>query len=107
LGRAPLITAATFRFPQGGGEIIVNIMDHTTTRTLAQAEASRLNGAKGQGPVTAAGRLSSSANTVVHGLATRAALLPGEDIDLDLAGDEADLVSIQSTDPFAKKNQAS
>jgi hypothetical protein len=28
-------------------------------------------------------------------------------IDLDLADDEAEVVSIQSTDPFAKKNQAS
>jgi hypothetical protein len=80
-GQTAGTAAGTFRFPQVGGEIIVNIMDTTTTKTLAQAEVSRLNGAKGQGPVTAAGKVSSAANAIVHGLATRAALLPGEDIE--------------------------
>lgn len=56
-------------------------MNSTTTRTLTQAEASRINGALSHGPATAAGKLSSSANAIVHGLATRAALLPGEDIE--------------------------
>jgi hypothetical protein len=51
------------------------------TRSSAQTDASRVNGALSHGPATAAGKLASSGNAVVHGLATRAALLPGEDIE--------------------------
>jgi hypothetical protein len=68
-------------FPPNSNEIILDPMDTTTTKTLTQAEVSRINGALSQGPTTAVGKLSSSANAVVHGLATRAALLPGEDIE--------------------------
>jgi hypothetical protein len=53
LGRTPLITAASYRFPHGGGEIIVNIMQDTTTKTLAQAEVGRINDALSPGPATA------------------------------------------------------
>lgn len=50
----------------------------TTTRTPAQVEASRKNGAMGTGPVTPAGKAIVSTNATTHGLATRAALLPSE-----------------------------
>jgi len=49
-----------------------------TTRTPAQAEASRKNGAMSTGPVTPTGKAIISTNGVTHGLATRAALLPSE-----------------------------
>lgn len=61
----------------------------TTTRTPAQVEASRKNGAMSTGPVTPAGKAIISTNGVTHGLATRAALLPSEraeDYEANLTG---------------------
>ena len=52
-------------------------------RSQKQIEASRLNGAKSRGPVTAAGKTASSANSLRHGLRSRTTesplrgLLPG------------------------------
>jgi hypothetical protein len=60
-----------------------------TTRTPAQVEASRKNGATSTGPVTAAGKAIISTNATTHGLATRAALLPSEraeDYEANLTG---------------------
>ncbi len=62
---------------------------HAPARTPAQAAASRANGAKSTGPATAIGKTTSAANSVVHGLATQAALLPTE----TLAIYEANLAS--------------
>lgn len=50
----------------------------TTTRTSAQTQASRMNGSMSKGPTTATGKMVCAANPVAHGLATRAALMPGE-----------------------------
>jgi hypothetical protein len=50
----------------------------TATRTPAQVEASRKNGATSTGPVTPTGKAIVSTNGVTHGLAARAALLPSE-----------------------------
>lgn len=60
-----------------------------TTRTPAQVEASRKNGAMSTGPVTPAGKAIISTNGVTHGLAARAALLPSEraeDYEANLTG---------------------
>jgi hypothetical protein len=47
--------------------------------TPAQAEASRANGAKSQGPTSARGKFNSSRNALKHGLtATKHVLIPGE-----------------------------
>ena len=48
------------------------------TRSGAQAEASRLNGARSLGPITVNGKASSAANGIVHGLASTSVLLPSE-----------------------------
>jgi hypothetical protein len=61
----------------------------TTTRTPAQVEASRKNGAMSTGPVTPDGKAIVSTNAVNHGLATGAALLPSEraeDYQANLSG---------------------
>jgi hypothetical protein len=47
-------------------------------RTEAQIQASRLNGAKSRGPVTAEGKLASSQNAVKHGMLSAAVLIAGE-----------------------------
>ena len=43
--------------------------------------ANRINGAKSHGPVTPAGRLASSRNSLVHGLLSEAIILEGESAD--------------------------
>lgn len=48
------------------------------TRTNAQAAASRLNGARSAGPVTALGKVASAANGIVHGFSAHGALMVGE-----------------------------
>jgi hypothetical protein len=53
----------------------------TETRTTEQSEASRQNGTKSKGPVTPAGKLASSGNSIGHGLESRAALMPGESLE--------------------------
>jgi len=50
----------------------------SAVRTPLQALASRRNGALGRGPTSAAGKSFSSCNSIRHGLASQAALLPGE-----------------------------
>jgi hypothetical protein len=70
-------SAPTPRFPQVDRRGDPGAME-TTTRTPAQVEASRKNGAMSTGPVTVAGKVIVSTNAVNHGLATRAALLPSE-----------------------------
>lgn len=50
----------------------------TPPRSPAQIAASRANGARSAGPTTDMGKAIASTNGVVHGLATRAALLPSE-----------------------------
>jgi hypothetical protein len=67
----------SFAFPPTSNEIILDLME-TTTRTTAQTQASKINGAMSKGPVTATGKMVCAANPVVHGLSTRAALMPGE-----------------------------
>jgi len=47
--------------------------------TTAQLDANRANALLSTGPRTPAGKLTSSANSLSHGLTTRQALLPGED----------------------------
>ncbi len=48
-------------------------------RTEAQREASRRNGAKSNGPVTTAGKKTSSQNAVKHGFTAAITLLPDEE----------------------------
>jgi hypothetical protein len=48
-------------------------------RSPAQLEASRANGSRSRGPVTAEGKARSSRNAVRHGLCAPAILAPGED----------------------------
>lgn len=50
-------------------------------RTPAQGAASRMNGARAIGPVTAFGKQSSASNSIVHGFATSAALMRNESVD--------------------------
>lgn len=50
-------------------------------RTPAQAAASRMNGARAAGPVTALGKQSSASNSIFHAFAANAALLKGESLD--------------------------
>jgi hypothetical protein len=50
-------------------------------RSPAQAEASRVNGARALGPVTAVGKVSSASNGIVHAFAANAALMSGESLD--------------------------
>lgn len=52
--------------------------DVPVARSEAQAEASRLNGARSLGPVTEAGKKSSAANGIVHGVMSSSVLLPSE-----------------------------
>ncbi len=47
-------------------------------RTPAQAAASRLNGARSAGPVTALGKVTSAANGIIHGFSAQGALMAGE-----------------------------
>jgi hypothetical protein len=47
-------------------------------RSDRQAAASRSNGALGRGPVSEVGKSTAAANSIRHGLAARAVLLPGE-----------------------------
>jgi hypothetical protein len=69
-----------FAFPPAANEIILDIME-TPTRTMAQIQASKMNGALSRGPVTSVGKLASSANAITHGLEARAVLLPHESIE--------------------------
>ena len=57
------------------------LMDPTpspSARTLAQAHAARVNGARSAGPVTVVGKTVSAANAIRHGYAAQGALMPGE-----------------------------
>jgi hypothetical protein len=57
------------------------LMDPTPSppdRTLAQAHAARVNGARSAGPVTVVGKTISAANAIRHGYAAQGALMPGE-----------------------------
>jgi hypothetical protein len=49
-----------------------------TARTLAQAHAARVNGARSAGPVTVVGKTVSAANAIRHGYAAQGALMAGE-----------------------------
>jgi hypothetical protein len=49
-----------------------------TQRTASQAAASRVNGARSAGPVTALGKVASSANGIIHGFSAHGALMAGE-----------------------------
>ena len=54
-------------------------MDNCTDSTsLTRADASRTNGRKSLGPVTSDGKATSALNSVQHGLASHAVLLPSE-----------------------------
>ncbi len=56
------------------------MLDPSVTPKPTRAEAARLNGAKGRGPKTPAGKACSARNALKHGLTAQAfALLPGED----------------------------
>ncbi|MEO1017257.1 MAG: hypothetical protein AAFY56_06130, partial [Pseudomonadota bacterium] len=54
----------------------------TLNRSTARQEASRANGAKSNGPVTAEGKETSSRNAVRHGLLSAAPTLSGEEKQL-------------------------
>lgn len=54
-------------------------------RTPRQAEASRANGRRSEGPRTAEGKARSASNAVRHGLRAEQRLLPGESLDAYLA----------------------
>ena len=59
-----------------GGE---GMPDQPKKRSDKQQAASRANGARGQGPVTAQGKKHSSANALKHGLFARELLIPEQD----------------------------
>jgi len=76
----PLIPRARsfWLLPTQLGQADTSKMETATERTPAQAEASRLNGTKSLGPVTATGKSVSSMNGIVHALSSRGVLLPSE-----------------------------
>lgn len=59
-----------------------------TSRSPAQAAASRRNGAKGGGPVSLAGRQRSAANAVKHGLSGRTVVLLSDEDPAEFAAFE-------------------
>ncbi|MGE3740350.1 MAG: hypothetical protein AB7I59_12710 [Geminicoccaceae bacterium] len=63
------------------------------TPSLAQSEASRLNGASSAGPVTEAGKARSALNSVRHGLSGRTFFLLPDENPEEFAAHEAELLA--------------
>ena len=61
--------------------------------SLAQSEASRLNGTLSSGPVTEAGKARSALNAVRHGLSGRTFLLLPDEDPAEFAAHEAELLA--------------
>ena len=57
-------------------------MKHKRPTSEARAAASRANGSKSRGPVTARGKYNSSLNSFRHGILSRFLVLPGESPEL-------------------------